>query len=97
MADATAITAAQMAYDNEKKESVPMWLLWWFTGVLGGHRFYLGDTGYALGMLFTLGGFGFWALIDAFMISGRRRNINSRKQQEIFQRYGLTPIAAPAQ
>lgn len=92
MADAAAITAAQMAYDNEKKEAGPMWLLWWFTGVFGGHRFYLGDTGLALGMLFTFGGLGVWSFIDVFFINGRRRQLNSEKQVEIFQRYGITPV-----
>lgn len=93
MADGAQLMAAQMAYDNEKKEPVPMWVLWWFTGIFGGHRFYLGDTGYAIGMLITLGGFGFWALIDAFLIGGRLRRINSEKQKEVFERYQLTPTA----
>lgn len=93
MADGAQLMAAQMAYDNEKKESVPMWVLWWFTGVIGGHRFYLGDTGYALGLLFTFGGLGFWALIDAFLISSRLRRINAEKQQQIFERYQITPTA----
>ncbi|MGO1592605.1 TM2 domain-containing protein [Ancrocorticia sp.] len=95
MADGSQLMAAQLAYDNEKKSAGPMWLLWLFTGALGGHRFYLGDTGYALGLLFTLGGFGFWALIDAFLINGRLKRVNSQKQQEIFGRYQITPPHAP--
>ena len=88
--DNRLILAAQMAYDNEKKTPLTMWLLWFFLGGIGGHRFYLGDTGYALAMLFlnwlTLG---IWALIDAFLISNRLTVVNSRKQREIFHRYGL--------
>lgn len=72
-------------YDDLKKKPVIAWLLWFFFGALGGHRFYLGDTGVALGMLFTLGGLGVWALIDAFFINKRiaernaqlRRGLNS--------------------
>ncbi|MEM5614188.1 TM2 domain-containing protein [Staphylococcus pseudintermedius] len=60
-----------------------MWLLWFFTGGIGGHRYYLGDIGYAIAMTFTLGGLGFWSLIDAFLISGRLR----KKTKEIETRY----------
>lgn len=48
-----------------------MYLLWWFTGLIGGHRYYLKDFGYAIGMTLTLGGVGFWALIDVFFIGKR--------------------------
>jgi len=42
-------------------------LLAWFLGVLGIHRFYIGKTGTAIAMLFTLGGLGIWAFIDFIM------------------------------
>ncbi|MFH1644502.1 MAG: TM2 domain-containing protein [bacterium] len=38
-----------------------------FLGVFGAHRFYLGKTGTAILMLLTLGGLGFWAIIDFIM------------------------------
>lgn len=59
--------------DKKEKSKGVMWLLWFFTGGIGGHRYYLGDIGYAIAMTFTLGGLGFWSLIDAFLISGRLR------------------------
>lgn len=31
--------------DKRKKSKTAMWLLWLFTGSVGGHRYYLGDTG----------------------------------------------------
>lgn len=50
-------------------------LLAWFLGIFGGHRFYLGKTGTALLMLFTLGGFGIWALVDFIMaVSGAMKD-----------------------
>ncbi len=43
-------------------------LLAWFLGVFGVHRFYVGKIGTGLLMLFTLGGFGIWTLIDFIVI-----------------------------
>lgn len=43
-------------------------LLCFFLGNLGVHRFYVGKTGSGLGMLFTCGGCGIWALVDFIMI-----------------------------
>lgn len=46
------------------KSRLAVTLLAWFLGQLGIHRFYLGKIGTGLLMLFTLGGFCIWALID---------------------------------
>lgn len=81
---------AQMEYDNQKKTPGIAYALWFFLGGLGGHRFYAGDIGYALGMLFTLGGLGVWTLIDVFLIGKRIRKINTQKRQEIMNAYGVT-------
>ncbi|PXA21154.1 TM2 domain-containing protein, partial [Staphylococcus pseudintermedius] len=60
-----------------------------FTGGIGGHRYYLGDIGYAIAMTFTLGGLGFWSLIDAFLISGRLRKKNEEIERDIIVDMGL--------
>ena len=84
------IALAQTEYDNQKKTPGIAYALWFFLGGLGGHRFYAGDTGYALGMLFTLGGLGVWTLIDVFLIGKRIRTINTQKRKEIMESYGVT-------
>ena len=43
-------------------------LLCFFFGCIGAHRFYVGKVGTGLLMLFTLGLFGIWTLIDFIVI-----------------------------
>jgi TM2 domain-containing membrane protein YozV len=83
-----------MEYDARKKSIAVAYLLWFFLGWLGGHRFYLERTGSAIAMLlvtlislFTMFFFigllglfviGIWALVDAFLIPGWLRDYNLR-------------------
>lgn len=87
-------TRAGMLYDATKKSLLVAYLLWWFLGFVGAHRFYLGRTGSAVLMLllsavswvltFVLVGFlglaliGLWWLIDALLIPGMVRRDNLR-------------------
>ena len=89
MSDAAII----MRYDANKKSPMVAYLLGWFFGTFGGHRFYLGHTGSAVAMLtITLLSFplmlvlvGFitifitvvWAIVDAFLIPGMTREFNN--------------------
>ncbi len=50
------------------KRILPAFLLCFLLGVFGAHRFYVGKTGTAIIMIFTLGGLGIWAMIDLIMI-----------------------------
>jgi len=70
----------QMIYDANRKSAGVAFLLWFFVGGLGGHRFYLGRTGSAiaqllLGLLGWLPLFlgwivlGIWLIVDLFLIS----------------------------
>ena len=48
-------------------------------GILGVDRFLLGDTGLALFKLLTLGGFGFFFIIDWFLVYRRAKEKNYSK------------------
>ncbi|WP_341317597.1 TM2 domain-containing protein [Paraburkholderia sp. IMGN_8] len=81
-----------MLYDAQKKSVGVAYLLWFFLGSLGGHRFYVGRKGTAIVQLlltfvgactafvgvglFILGCVGLWVLIDAFLLPGIIRSQN---------------------
>ena len=44
-------TERMMQYDVQKKSAVIAYLLWFFAGPVGAHRFYLGRTGSAVMLL----------------------------------------------
>lgn len=70
---------------QSSKSAAAAYLLWFFLGCFGAHRFYMGRTGSAVGMLslflgscilsvFVIGMIGFpilfiWWLVDAFLIN----------------------------
>jgi TM2 domain-containing membrane protein YozV len=64
---------------NEMPSQAMAYVLWFFTAVLGGHRFYLGKTSTAILMLVcscTIVGLAVsipWAFIDLFLIPGMLR------------------------
>lgn len=73
-------------FEKRKKSQSVAWVLWLFTGGIGGHRFYLGDTGYAICMLlFNWATFGVWSLIDAFFINKNIRKKNEEIEMEIIR------------
>ncbi len=69
----------QMTFEAQKKSTGAAYLLWFFLGGLGAHRFYLGQTGTAVAqLLLTLLGWiplfigwivlGIWLIVDLFLI-----------------------------
>ncbi|MFF1384646.1 Ltp family lipoprotein [Arthrobacter sp. NPDC058288] len=53
---------------QSNKSFLVTWLLSLLLGVLGVDRFYLGKIGTGLLKLFTIGGFGIWALVDLILV-----------------------------
>lgn len=89
----SADAQALMSFEANKKSMGVSYLLWFFLGAFGGHRFYLGRTGSAVAML-LMGIFGWltiwvvigffllipltvWWLVDAFLIPEIVRNHNN--------------------
>ncbi|WP_204256704.1 TM2 domain-containing protein [Mammaliicoccus sciuri] len=79
----------QSELDKKGKSKTPAWLLWLFTGGIGGHRYYMGDVGYAVLMTLTLGGLGLWTLIDAFLINGAIDKKNEEIERDVMVKLGL--------
>jgi len=50
------------------KRILPAFLLCFFVGLFGAHRFYVGKVGTGIAQIFTIGGLGIWTLIDLIMI-----------------------------
>jgi len=49
------------------KKILPAFLLYFFLGVFGAHRFYVGKIGTCITQILTPGGLGFWTLYDVIM------------------------------
>lgn len=79
----------QSELDKKGKSKTPAWLLWLFTGGIGGHRYYMGDIGYAVAMTLTLGGLGVWSLIDAFLINGAIDKKNEEVERDAMVKLGF--------
>ena len=57
-----------------------LFLLTFFVGVLGIHRFYVGKIGTGVLMLITLGGLGVWFLVDLLLVvTGQFTNKDGQK------------------
>ena len=92
--DPNAGSMMMMEYDANKKSAGIAYVLWFFLGLLGAHRFYLSrrGTGAAililtivsiLLMVVVIGGLllvipAIWVFVDAFLIPGMARAYNNR-------------------
>ncbi len=55
-------------FEVSEKKILPAFVICWFLGILGIHRFYVGKAGTGVAQLLTLGGLGLWTLIDFIML-----------------------------
>ncbi|GAA2625281.1 TM2 domain-containing protein [Paractinoplanes durhamensis] len=87
------VLRAEAEYTSVRKSRRAAYAIWVLLGVFGGHRFYLGDTGRSVAMLFTLGGLGVWAVADGFFIGRRVVAVNRARRAAIMARYGILDVA----
>lgn len=73
----------QNEVSKNAKNPLVAFLLWGFLGFFGAHRFYLGNTGYAVAML-LLGWatFFIWPVLDALFIMKRIREVNAEIEEQ---------------
>ena len=62
-----AVAMPAMASATDKR-ILPAFLLCFFVGLFGAHRFYVGKVGTGIAQILTIGGLGIWTLIDLIMI-----------------------------
>ena len=55
--------------ESSEKKILPAFMMCFFVGFLGIHRFYVGKTGSGIAQILTFGGLGIWALIDWIRIA----------------------------
>jgi hypothetical protein len=80
---------AEFEYEFVRKDARVAFALWAVAGIFGGHRFYLGDTGRSIAMLFSLGGLGVWTLIDGLFVGRRVRAVNEARRAAVMARHGI--------
>ncbi|MDY7084715.1 MAG: TM2 domain-containing protein [Actinomycetota bacterium] len=80
---------AEDEFTSVSKDPRTAYILWAVLGIIGGHRFYLGDTGRSIAMLFTLGGLGVWTLIDVLFVGRRVRAVNRQRRTAVMARHGI--------
>lgn len=88
--------------NSKSKNATVAWLLWFFLSSVGGHHFYLGKTGQAIGYiaLNILGwmtvwfgvGFLFWTamtvwwIVDAIKMNDEIKHLNSETERKLLER-----------
>lgn len=68
----TAAASSTFAPGPHGKSWTVLFVLVFFAGFLGVHRFYVGKVGSGIAQLLTFGGFGFWLLWDFIQIARGR-------------------------
>ncbi|MBM7598153.1 TM2 domain-containing membrane protein YozV [Virgibacillus halotolerans] len=82
---AEQLSMVQSEAGRKEKSKGVAYALWFFFGGIGGHRYYAGNIGYAIGMTLTVGGLGLWTLIDVFLIGKAIEKKNEEIEFEAIQ------------
>jgi TM2 domain-containing membrane protein YozV len=74
---------AETEFIKRKKSRNIGYVLWFMSGIIGGHRYYAGDLVRGIFMTLTLGGLGIWAFIDLFFIGKRIDEKNEEIEKQV--------------
>jgi TM2 domain-containing membrane protein YozV len=86
---------------SQGKNMVVAYVLWYFLGFFGGHRFYMGKTGSAIAQLIlTITVIGFiatfiWWIVDAFKLHHWVKEHNSAIENRIMDQITMNKINQP--
>lgn len=80
----------------EQKSTGTAYLLWFFVGALGAHKFYLGKTGTGVLYLLTLGLLGFGLLYDLFTIPAQVETANLKSAHRYPAQPQVIHVSQPA-
>lgn len=83
------VAMAEMAAISQAKSTGIAYLLWFFLGALGVHKFYLGKVGMGIAYFFTLGFLGIGLLIDLFTLPKQVRDANMLRRAQVRTQMGV--------
>ena len=81
MSDVSATTTTAITVAPKKVST--SYILWVFFAAIGGHQFYLGNTGRAISYIFTFGWVGIGTIIDVFTLPAQVAKANTRRATEV--------------
>jgi len=103
--DARELILLEQEVRSRGKNMVIAYVLWYFLGIFGGHRFYMGKTGSAIAQLvLTVTVIGLivtviWWIVDAFLVHAwvreYNRHVESRLVDDLLAGKGCHPPAPP--
>lgn len=83
------VAIAEMTAISLAKSTGIAYLLWFFVGALGVHKFYLGKVGMGIAYIFTLGFLTIGLWMDLFTLPRQVRQANMLRRAEVRTQMGV--------
>ncbi|MFD1954339.1 TM2 domain-containing protein [Paenibacillus thailandensis] len=99
--DARELLLLDQEVKHRGKNMVIAYVLWYFLGILGGHRFYMGRIGSAVAQLIlslTVIGLivtSIWWIVDAFLLHTMVKDKNREVEQQVLHEIFINRPPAP--